>query len=284
MQKRKNGMARESMSKCREQCDPLLAQGRQVRADATEHHHPNFRAETAGDLLLHFDHAQISLGLVVVKGHRKIVQEPQHGPLALREAIQQIASRALFGSPRFSLPLFRLLWCCGRGIGEVAFGEEFLIATKQRRQHCSFQLMLASRFGSLHLRFHGEQQVFHLACPRLFEFFLDKGQFPQMMDVAPGLREGVALIALQGIMDAGPTKLWRNANGIQRFAPSAPMSCVVGEAIRRADVNPPPRCANAQPRFILVDDVRLHQGRFEAGFYLGQLLVTGGDKAGDAAG
>jgi hypothetical protein len=67
-----------------QQLDPLLAQGRQVTADATEHHYPTFGTETAGDLLLHFDHPKISLRLVVVKRNRKIEQEAQRGPLPRR--------------------------------------------------------------------------------------------------------------------------------------------------------------------------------------------------------
>ncbi len=58
-------MTSKGVIECRQQLDPLLAQGRQVTADATEHHHPTFGTETPGDLLLHFDHAQISLRLVV---------------------------------------------------------------------------------------------------------------------------------------------------------------------------------------------------------------------------
>ena len=58
-------MTSKRVIKCRQQCDPLLAQGREVTADATEHRHPNFRTETARDLLLHFDHPKISLCLVV---------------------------------------------------------------------------------------------------------------------------------------------------------------------------------------------------------------------------
>ncbi len=58
-------MAREGMTKCREQFDPLLAQSRKVTADAAEHRNPIFGAEATRDLLLDFDHAQISLRLVV---------------------------------------------------------------------------------------------------------------------------------------------------------------------------------------------------------------------------
>src|SRR6266581_7071200 len=124
-------MTSKGVIECRQQSDPLLAQGREVTADATEHRHPNFRPEAPGDLLLDFNHAKISLRLVVVKRDRKIEQEPEHGPLSPRQSIQQIASRALFGSPRYALGMFRLLGCCRRGIGLIAFCEDRVIATKQ---------------------------------------------------------------------------------------------------------------------------------------------------------
>ena len=75
-------MPRQRVIKCREHFDPLLAQGRKVTADATEHRHPVFGTETPGDLLLNFDHPQISLRLVVVKRHGKIEQEAEDRPLA----------------------------------------------------------------------------------------------------------------------------------------------------------------------------------------------------------
>ncbi len=60
-------MSRESLTKGREEFDALLAQRRQVTADATEHDHSHFGAEATGDFLLHFDHAQIALRLVIVR-------------------------------------------------------------------------------------------------------------------------------------------------------------------------------------------------------------------------
>src|SRR5438874_1188698 len=89
--------------------------------------------------------------------------------------------------------------------------------------HLCIQVWLVGCFGSLHLGFHREQQLFHLPGPGLLEFFFDEGELTQMMHIAPGLREGVALIALPSIMAAFATKLWRNANGIQRFAPATGM-------------------------------------------------------------
>src|SRR5260370_24136770 len=103
-----------------------------------------------------------------------------------------------------------------------------------------------------------------------------------MMHVAPGVGEAVALIAAEAIMDAGATKLWRNANGIQSGAPATGMRRIVGESSSRADVHPPPHCAYAQGGFILVNHVRLHQSRFEAGFPPRPLPMTSGVKTGDA--
>src|SRR5437773_2652362 len=84
-------------------------------------------------------------------------------------------------------------------------------------------------------------------------------------------------------MDTGPTKLWSDANGIKSFAPSTLMSRVVGESVCRADVDPPLRFVHTQSCFILVNHFCLYQSRFEVGFHLGQLLMTGFDKGGNAA-
>jgi hypothetical protein len=113
-------------------------------------------------------HPKISLRQIIIKRNSKIVQEPQYGPLLLGESIKQITSRALFGSPWCSL-----LGRWGRGIGLVAFSQDLIIATKEVCEHQQIQFVLAQRFGSLNLGFHREQQLFHLACPKLLEFFFE---------------------------------------------------------------------------------------------------------------
>lgn len=92
--------------------------------------------------MLHFDHAQIALGLVVVKRHGKIVQKPQYPPLSVREAIQQIAGWALFGSPCGGLCLGGRRRCWWRRIGLIPFGQDFLIAVKQACQDQDIQFVL----------------------------------------------------------------------------------------------------------------------------------------------
>ena len=57
------------------------------------------------------------------------------------------------------------------------------------------------------------------------------------------------------------TELGSNANGIESLTPSAAMCRVVGEAIGRANVDPPARFADPQSRFILVEHASFHQSR-----------------------
>src|SRR6266852_9815840 len=115
-------------------------------------------------------HAKIALRESIIERHGKIVQEPQHSPFALRESIQQVACRALFGPASCSL-----LGRWRSGIGGVAFCEELVIATKEACQHQHIQFVLACSFGLLDLGFHLQEESFHLACPDLFEDFFHKG-------------------------------------------------------------------------------------------------------------
>jgi hypothetical protein len=103
------------------------------------------------------------------------------------------------------------------------------------------------------------------------------------MHIAPGLSERVALIALQAVMAAFATKLWGNPNGIKGSPPSAVMSSRMGQAIRRADMDPPALFANSHPSLMLMDHVRLDQSGFEVAFSLSQRLVAPVDKGSNAA-
>ena len=129
-------MTEQGLFKSREQRHALLAQRRQVAADARKRLRTGSRTETAGDLLLHFDHAQIALGQIVVKRHREIVQEGQHRILVLGEAIEQVAGGRWFASS--FLPDFR--WRIRR-VGLIAFGQDssiarFPVSHLQRMQLC----------------------------------------------------------------------------------------------------------------------------------------------------
>ena len=98
-------MADQGLFQGGQHSEPLLAQGREIATNAAEGHSTSRRTETAGDLLLDLDHADITLGKTIVERHGEVVQEQQHRLLVRGQAIQQIASRRLFAPP--SLPDFR---------------------------------------------------------------------------------------------------------------------------------------------------------------------------------
>src|SRR5713101_9272189 len=92
-------MTTKSGLQSRQQRQALFAQRGQIAANATKGLGSSHAAEAPGDLLLHFDHARISLGEIIVKIHMQILQEGQHRLLVCAQAIKQIAGSTLFASP-----------------------------------------------------------------------------------------------------------------------------------------------------------------------------------------
>src|SRR2546423_12304050 len=82
----------------RQQRQTLFAQGGQIATNARKSLSSTQAAEAAGDFLLHLDHAQISLGQMIVKIHPQILQEGEHGFLVFAQAIEQIARLTLLAS------------------------------------------------------------------------------------------------------------------------------------------------------------------------------------------
>src|SRR5205807_587260 len=64
-----HGMASAGKFECRKGIYPLFAQGREVSSNTTKDLSTKQATETARDLLLHLDHANIALGLRVLEGH-----------------------------------------------------------------------------------------------------------------------------------------------------------------------------------------------------------------------
>lgn len=77
----------------------LFAQRGQIAANARKGVGERLAPEATRDLLLYFDHAQISLGQIVIKIHPQILQESQDRLLLFAQAIKQIAGGTLFASP-----------------------------------------------------------------------------------------------------------------------------------------------------------------------------------------
>jgi len=92
----------QSQFQSRQQVQTLFAQGRQVASNATKGFSSCLAAKAARDFLLDFGHANIALGLRIVKRNRQAFQEKQDGILVGAKAVQQISSRTLFLAPTFA--------------------------------------------------------------------------------------------------------------------------------------------------------------------------------------
>jgi hypothetical protein len=100
-------MTTQSRLQSRQQRKILFAQGRQIATNAAKRLCSRQTAEAARHLLLHFDHAQIPLGQIIVKIHPQIFQEAEGRFLLFAQTVEQIACGTLFDAPpgpRRSLP------------------------------------------------------------------------------------------------------------------------------------------------------------------------------------
>ncbi len=68
----------EDSGKSREHGVSLLLHRRQIAADAAKSRGPSRTAKGASNLLLHFDHPQVALSLIVRKWNREVVEQRQH--------------------------------------------------------------------------------------------------------------------------------------------------------------------------------------------------------------
>src|SRR6266446_5782519 len=92
-------MTTQSRLQSRQQRKTLFAQGRQIATNTAKRLCSRQTAEAARDLLLHFDHAQIALGQIVVKIHPQIFQEAEDRFLMGAQPVEQITCGTLFDSP-----------------------------------------------------------------------------------------------------------------------------------------------------------------------------------------
>src|SRR5947209_8467070 len=92
-------MTTQSRLQSRQQRKALFAQGRQIATNAAKSLCSRQTAEAARDLLLHFDHAKIPLGQIVVEIHTQIFQEAEDRFLVFAQTVEQIACGTLFDPP-----------------------------------------------------------------------------------------------------------------------------------------------------------------------------------------
>src|SRR5579875_1985348 len=91
-------MTKQGSLQSRQRVQTLLAQGGKVATNAAKGLSSSLAAKTPRNLLLHLDHAEIALGLVVIKRHGKVDGKAQHRIAVEGQPVQQIACRMLFAS------------------------------------------------------------------------------------------------------------------------------------------------------------------------------------------
>jgi hypothetical protein len=95
----------------------LIAHGGEIAADSTKSAYSLLTTKGASNLLLHFEHPQVPLDLIVRKWNAQIVQLGQHLLGASQQLIKQILGHTLF--PLFSLFghfLLRAHWLCSKAL------------------------------------------------------------------------------------------------------------------------------------------------------------------------
>ncbi len=270
-------MTAQSGLQSRQERESLFAQRGHIAPNAAKRACAGQAAETARDLLLHLDHAQIPLGEIVVKIHAQIFQKAEDGFLVGTQAVEQISGGTLWASPLFPRR--------GRGPGSEAipFIQQ---AQKRRFPGDDFQWMQpALSFGScLFCRgLHVQEQLFEIGGPDGVLFFSQKDQLTQEMNDAEGVLAPVQEIRPPAIMDGDPVELWQNADRFQRLVATARIDVIVREGLGAGGMHPRALALHIQSGFILVDDVGLDQGGFDVLLDVRQIGRTALDQGTDGA-
>jgi len=270
-------MSAKSGLQSRQERKSLFAQRGHIATNAAKSLCASKTAETARDLLLDLDHAQIPLSEIVVKIHAQIFQKAEDGFLVGTQAVEQISGGTLWAAPLFPRR--------GRGPGSEAipFIQQ---AQKRRFPGDDFQWMQpALSFGScLFCRgLHVQEQFFEIGGPDSVLFFRQKDQLTQEMHDAEGVLAPVQEIRPPAIMDGDPLELWQNADRFQRLVATALIDVIVREGLGAGGMHPRALALHIQSGFILVDDCGLDQGGFDVLLDVRQIGGTALDEGANGA-
>ncbi len=251
-------MTKKSVLQGGEEIEALFAQRRQVSAKAAKDLGSSGRAEAARHLLLHFEHANVTLGLGIVERHAQILQEGQRRLLVQTKTIEQIARRRLFASTFFRHRCGRL-----RRIGLIASLQHGLIACLPVSDFHGVERY--APLGSCLVAgvFHREQQLAHLVGPCLLLLFIEKEQFAQMVDMAQGMLARVEPVAAKAIMQASAAKVGQDVDGVEGGLAAFGVDGIVGQRGGGTDVEPPALAGHPHTAFILMEHVGPDQRRFD---------------------
>lgn len=172
-----------------------------------------FRAEAAGNLLLHFAESDRAFRFVVGKRHLPIPGEKQNVFLVIPQALQKTDYFPFRNTS--TLPG----WLPGYGILGQPIGNNPVISQKISLQNTFLEAGLTHSGILLPAAQDFEQQFLHLLCPDLVFFFLCLYQFPQNMRIAQAVSGCfIAVVRLPEVMYHGVRKAWQ-AESPGRYPP-----------------------------------------------------------------
>src|SRR6266702_447139 len=241
----------------------LFAQGRHIATNAAKSLCSRQTAETARHLLLHFHHAQIPLGQIVVKIHPQIFQEAEDRFLVFAQPVEQGACGTLFDSPLGSRG-GRRSWSDSIPFIKQAEKRGFPIKHFQRIEPALS--LFACLLGGL---FHREEQVFEIGRPDGSLLLCLKHQLSEEMNQAEGMLACIQKVRSPGIMDADAREDGQDANRVQSVLSSATIHMIMGEGCRTGDMLPVSLPSHRHARFVLMKNGGLDQRLFD-------LLLDGG--------
>src|SRR5258708_56438 len=177
----KKRMTTQSRLQSRQQRKTLFAQGRHIATNTAKSLCSRQTAEAARDLLLHFDHAQVPLGQIVVKIHPQIFQEAEDRFLMFAQTVEQIACGTLFDPP-FSSRGGRRSWGDLIAFIKQAEKRDFPIEHFQRIEPALS--LFACLLGGL---LHREEQFFEIGSPDRSLLLCLKHQLSEKMNQAESM-------------------------------------------------------------------------------------------------
>src|SRR6266700_196381 len=247
----------------------LFAQGRHIATNAAKSLCSRQTAETARHLLLHFHHAQIPLGQIVVKIHPQIFQEAEDRFLVFAQPVEQVACGTLFDSP-LGPRGGRRSW--SDSIPFIKQGEKRGFPIKHFQRIEPALSLFACLLGGL---FHREEQVFEIGRPDGSLLLCLKHQLSEEMNQAEGMLACIQEVRSPGIMDADAREDGQDANRVQSVLSSATIHMIMGEGCRTGDMLPVSLPSHRHARFVLMKNGGLDQRLFD-------LLLDGSQVAGRA--
>src|SRR5437660_1997790 len=169
----------------------LLVHGRKITADAAKSRGARGTAKGASNLLLHFGHAKIAFRQIVGKRNTQVIEQRQHLIGPQEQSIKQILGRTVFASAFAFVGRSRQ----GRGLSRIPSSQDLKIASDPlvpldggHRRQAELTPLLR---GVVQI----EQELSHLAGPRLVFLLSHGGTITQPMRSTETMRTVIGLIA-----------------------------------------------------------------------------------------